>query len=233
MKRLYSYTDIQKRLFQLGLFPYKITGVLDSGTKDAVIKFQRMHADLKADGLPGNLTLAELFPEQHKGRAVFENSTFPEGKYPHEKDVKNFFGAPATSQKLIQLPYAMQIAWEPDRTINRFYCHEKVANDLKEIFSQTLNFYGLDDLKKLRLNYFGGCLNNRLMRGGTRKSMHAYGIAVDLDPAFNQWKWGADKAHFARPEYKPFWDIVYKNHAFSMGMEKGFDWMHFQFARVK
>jgi hypothetical protein len=70
------------------------------------------------------------------------------------------------------------------------------------------------------------------MRGGTALSMHAWGIAVDLDPINNQLRWGKDRASFARPEYLPFWKIVEAHGATSLGRAKNYDWMHFQFATI-
>ena len=70
------------------------------------------------------------------------------------------------------------------------------------------------------------------MRGAKTWSMHAYGIAVDLDPERNQLKWGRDKAVFARPEYVPFWNIVESEGATSLGRARNYDWMHFQFANL-
>ena len=68
------------------------------------------------------------------------------------------------------------------------------------------------------------------MRGGSRKSTHAWGIAVDLDPENNRLRWGCDRALFARNEYKAFWEIVEDHGATSLGRSANYDWMHFQFA---
>ena len=62
------------------------------------------------------------------------------------------------------------------------------------------------------------------------QSMHAWGIAVDLDPINNQLRWGKDRASFARPEFEPFWKIVEANGATSLGRAQNRDWMHYQFA---
>ena len=47
------------------------------------------------------------------------------------------------------------------------------------------------EIHRLRLDVWGGCLNVRKMRGGTRNSMHSWGIALDYDPQNNQLKWVA------------------------------------------
>ncbi len=62
--------------------------------------------------------------------------------------------------------------------------------------------------------------------------MHAWGIAVDLDPERNPLRWGRDRASFAASAYEPFWTIVEAAGAPSLGRACNRDWMHFQFGRL-
>ena len=73
--------------------------------------------------------------------------------------------------------------------------------------------------------------NNRPVRGAGRPSLHAWGIAVDLDPLRNAMYMRAPEAAFSGPEYDAFWSIVEGEGAFSLGRELGYDWMHIQFVR--
>ncbi|MFA1625236.1 M15 family metallopeptidase [Rhizobium mongolense] len=133
---------------------------------------------------------------------------------------------------MVDLAYPMKIAWDKSQVIRRFRCHAKVEAPLKRIFQKTLAHYGAADVSRLALDIFGGCYNYRPMRGGKSWSMHAFGIAVDLDPENNQLKWGRDRAKFAKPEYVPFWNIVESEGAVSLGRVANRDFMHFQFARL-
>ena len=70
------------------------------------------------------------------------------------------------------------------------------------------------------------------MRGGTRLSTHAWGIAIDWDPERNQLKWGRDRAAFADAAYEPWWQAWESEGWVSLGRERNFDWMHVQAARL-
>jgi hypothetical protein len=108
----------------------------------------------------------------------------------------------------------------------------KVHDHLKRIWTRTLEHYGLEEIQRLRLNLFGGCLEVRKKRGGSGWSMHAYGIAWDVDPDRNALRMTRDDATLDGPEYDAFWQFVYDEGAISLGKERNFDWMHFQFARL-
>jgi len=128
----------------------------------------------------------------------------------------------------IQLPYPMRLAWDLDVSVTRMSCHKDVANDFKNVFDDLLYYYGLEQLKSLEIDLFGGCFNYRKKRNGTSWSTHAWAIAIDLNPAKNglRTKW-AD-AQFSQPEYQPMIDIFYANNFISYGVEYDFDAMHFE-----
>jgi len=128
----------------------------------------------------------------------------------------------------IQLPYPMRLSWDKTHTVSSMMCHHLVAENFKKVFSDLLAHYGIDKIKELGIDLFGGCFCFRKMRGGSEMSIHSWGIAIALDPERNQLKETSATARFARPEYKPMIDIFYKNGFQSLGVEKNYDWMHFQ-----
>jgi predicted chitinase len=152
--------------------------------------------------------------------------------WPRQSEVQSFFGAPGANQTMLILPFKMRLAWDLSKTVSKTSCNVKVHDHLQRIWKRTLDHYGPADIQRLRLDLFGGCLNVRKKRGGSTWSMHAYGIAWDVDPEHNALKMGRDDATLDGPEYDPFWGFVYDEGAISLGKERNFDWMHFQFARL-
>ena len=128
----------------------------------------------------------------------------------------------------INLPYPMRIAWDTKTKVSKMRCHKLVADAFLAVFNDLLAHYGYEKIVELGIDLYGGCFNFRKMRGGDSWSTHSWGIAIVLDPARNTLKETKRTARFARPEYKPMIDIFYKHGFESLGVERDFDWMHFQ-----
>jgi hypothetical protein len=128
----------------------------------------------------------------------------------------------------ILLPYPMKLAWDLDTKVSKMRCHKLAVEPFENVFNDLLAEYGLNEIERLGIDLFGGCFNYRKMRGGTSWSTHAWGIAIDLDPARNKLKETSKTARFARPEYKEMIQIFYKHGFISLGIEKNYDWQHFQ-----
>lgn len=143
------------------------------------------------------------------------------------------YGQPGDPDNLtiINLPYPMRIAWDTSKTVTRIQCHKLIADKLVSVFTDILDHYGLEEIQRLGIDLFGGCVNVRLMRGSkTKMSRHAWGIPIDLDPARNGLRVTWAKAQFSKPDYKPMVDIFYKHGFFNLGKEKNYDAMHFEIA---
>lgn len=142
-------------------------------------------------------------------------------KYGEPGDLDNF--------TIINLPYPMRIAWDLSKKITRMQCHRLAAQDFTNVFNQLLQTYGFNEINRLGIDLFGGCVNVRKMRGSTSKwSRHSWGIAIDLDPARNGLKTNWANSQFSKPEYKPMIDIFYANGFMSYGKERNYDSMHFE-----
>lgn len=105
----------------------------------------------------------------------------------------------------VPLPYPMRLAWDPETTVTRVAFHRAAAPRLtaaltalwhaarlrvkeRHGYDRDTAFYDAETkayLASLGLDLLGGTFNFRVMRGGASLSMHAYGIAIDLNPAPN------------------------------------------------
>jgi len=120
---------------------------------------------------------------------------------------------------LWDIPTELEIGVIP----KRIYCNKDLVEPLKKAFQSLIATGCVNELKT-----WDGCFNIRKKRGLSSMSLHSWGLAIDLDPDRNKLKETAKTARFARPEYKPMIDIFYKHNFKSLGVEKNYDWMHFE-----
>ena len=147
------------------------------------------------------------------------------------EDIIKKYGKPNQSGTYlvnIKLPYPMRLAWAKDTKVTTMRCHKLVADKFIAVFNELLSTYGLKRIQELGIDLFGGCFNFRAMRGGSDYSRHSWGIAIDLDPERNQLKETSKTARFARPEYDKLHEIFEKHGFVNLGVEKNYDWMHFE-----
>jgi hypothetical protein len=149
-----------------------------------------------------------------------------------EEALIDFYGAPGEHQTMIALPYPHRLAWDKRQVVSRTQCHERVADSVVRVLENVHDHYGMDRIRDLRLDLYGGCFNKRRKRGGSEWSTHAWGIALDYDPEHNRLQWGRDRASFAKPDYDAWWSFWEDEGWISLGRAKNFDWMHVQAARV-
>jgi hypothetical protein len=163
--------------------------------------------------------------------------------WPKQSDVRAFYGDPdqdhdgiasrmweVENLERIAPPYGMVLAWDKTRKLNSITIHKKCASSLFRILTKIADHYGSQEkLEAARMHLYGGAYNFRMMRGSTKLSMHAYGCAIDLDPASNGlgikyreangmmpmavvnifraegWRWGGD---FKRPDCMHFEAVI-------------------------
>jgi hypothetical protein len=136
------------------------------------------------------------------------------------------YGEPGTQLTQMIFPYQM---YYDGKVVRSTQVHKVNAGTLKLALEKILTVYGPDRIKSLGLDQYGGCFNNRTMRGSEDKlSLHAFGAAIDLYPSKNTLKMKSDVALFVKPEYKEFIDIMEDHGWYSLGRAKNYDWMHFQ-----
>ncbi len=138
-----------------------------------------------------------------------------------------FYGNVGENQTKLALPYPMRLAWDTTKTVRRITCHSNVHDSLGNILSAILAHYGnLEEVRKARMDLFGGCLNVRKVRGGNSWSIHSWGTAIDLDPEHNTMSMHREQASMPGEVIS----IFEKEGWVSMGSSRDFDYMHFQAA---
>lgn len=200
----------------------------------------------KIDGFLGPQTqyAFECYARTRAGFAAYDERTEAEEpkhddmvldaarRWPRQRDIESFFGAPGAHLGKLTPPYPLRLSWNLDHVVKTVAIHEKCLDSASRVLTRVLEAYGQTQISELRLDRFGGCYAPRNKRGGKTLSTHAYGIALDFDPERNQWKWGRDKAVFARPEYEVWWRLWEEEGWLSLGRARDFDWMHVQAARL-
>lgn len=143
-------------------------------------------------------------------RPTTPSSTLGPPPYGRE-GIERMFGPPGQNQVTVTMP-----AGPGGRDIP-VTCHRLIADKLRAVFEE-IKAKGLSR----EIHTFDGCYNNRNKRGGTTKSTHAWGIAVDLNASENPMG-----QRWQTPGQKKLAEIFLK-HGFTQ-VEN--DYMHFQYCR--
>ncbi len=190
-------------------------------------QLQRIQQKLgvEADGILGPRTLSAL----SKALGVAEPPVWP-----RQADVRkgtSLFGRPGNEASLVNVlpPYSLLYGGSPVRSIR---VHEAIARHVQEALQEVLAHYGQEEIHRLGLDLYGGSYAYRNTRAGSSLSMHAWGIALDFAPQSNACATRAPRATLSHPDCDAWWNIWEKHGAISLGRERGYDWMHLQFARL-
>jgi hypothetical protein len=149
-----------------------------------------------------------------------------------QKEKFQFLGAPGDTDNLVRIkvPFQLHLSWKLGYTIRSFQCHKLIAPNLTKVY-QEISKLDPELLADSDFDIWGGCYEFRPVRGTEKKasppfSDHAWGAAVDHDPARNGLRTRTERANWAKPEYKPIHDIFEKYGFINIGKFIGRDWMH-------
>lgn len=128
------------------------------------------------------------------------------------------YGAPEKEKNMVlwDVPSELEIGVIP----KKLYCNKDIVGPLSKAFAALIKSGKVAELKT-----FDGCFNIRKQRGASSTSLHSWGIAIDVNAAWN----GLNKTPLLSPAFvKCFTD-------------NGFDWggtwqrkdgMHFQISKI-
>lgn len=88
------------------------------------------------------------------------------------------YGDPTKEKNMIlwDVPAELEIGVIP----KRLYCNKDIVGPLRVAFSNLITRKLVGELKT-----FDGCFNIRKQRGATSQSLHSWGIAIDVNAAWN------------------------------------------------
>lgn len=156
--------------------------------------------------------------------------------FPLESDVTAFFGphgVPGGREpplERIPSPWPMKISFNLSLRRTSFRVHQKAAPSLKRVLDKIHAAYSDAQKSEIGIDIFGGDYVPRRIRNGTRWSMHSWGIAFDFDPDRNGMEMGHSNSRLAQRDAVPFWDAWESEGWYSLGRQRGFDYMHIQAA---
>lgn len=86
----------------------------------------------------------------------------------------------------LSAPWKLVTAWD-FRPVSSIRIHKKCAGSLDKVLQSIWTSSSKNDQKIMEwgMHLYAGAFNFRLMRGGTKLSMHSWGCAVDFDSARN------------------------------------------------
>ena len=145
-------------------------------------------------------------------------------QWPHDDTASKikFFGKPGANLVSLTPPFQMYYDHHPIKSIT---VNKMVATSLLKVFTEILDKCGHDQKKidAIGVSNFGGCYNQRPIRGSSNISNHSFAAAIDLDPEHNQL--GAKSGKMS-----PIVITAFKNEGWLWGGDyKGRkDFMHFE-----
>jgi hypothetical protein len=180
---------------------------------------------IRADGLAGPVTWGAIYRHVHNGPQIAAE-TLERFDIPNDtqEDIERVYGAAGDESKLVRFyfPYPMKLYGE--KPIKYSSCHKLVKKDLELALKEIHFKFGMDYIKRHHLDHYYGCFNDRNTRGGSSKSHHAWGIAIDLAADIN-----GNKTR--KPEADMPWEVVevFESYGWkSGGRAWDRDFMHFQ-----
>ena len=136
----------------------------------------------------------------------------------YPKDCLAKYGNPVKESNMIlwDVPTELEIGVIP----KRLYCNKDIVGPLSAAFRNLIDRGLVSELKT-----FDGCFNIRKQRGAKSQSLHSWGVAIDVNAAWN----GLGKV----PVLTPAFVACFTDAGFDWGGTwKRMDGMHFQLSSI-
>lgn len=198
--------------------------------KNGEIKNMQRRIGVAADGVWGPVSMAAC--RAHLRKLMPRDPPWPKAR---QAELESFYGRPGDESQLVTFTFPYPMFYMGKRVLTS-RCHHKVKDSLLRILTAIGERWGTLPGVMEEAQDYGGLYNFRNSRSGTSLSMHAWGIAIDLDADDNglhtPWPTRADMPleimeEFAKEGWLPagaFWTHRTVRH-------NGYDAMHFQATR--
>jgi hypothetical protein len=125
-------------------------------------------------------------------------------------DIIKVFGQPGEQRDFVKrvFPFPLRLSYDKTAVAYNFYGHKYIADAVIEAFEDIRDYYGLSFIKGYNLDLYGGCFADRMTVSGKRKSVHAWGLAIDYLP---------DMGAYNKPSTIPY-------HIVKAFTDRGFVW---------
>ena len=152
--------------------------------------------------------------------------------WPVQAAMRAFYGPVGANLVPLVPPFVMTYDGKPIHSfVVNARCKDSLARVLIAIWEAAGKSQAVVD--EWGASIFGGCFNNRSMIGGTTPSCHAYGAAIDLDPARNPYTHNMNvKGHFT-PDHPVTLAFAREGWIWGGNWTGVKDYMHWQASRVR
>jgi len=134
------------------------------------------------------------------------------------KDCLNKYGNPELEKYMVlwDIPPALEVGAIP----KRLYCNKDLVGPLSKALQSLIDRGLVDQLKT-----WDGCFNIRKKRGQSTSSLHSWGIAIDVNAAWNRFG--------SKPTLSPEFVKCFTDNGFDWGgVWSKPDGMHFQLSKI-
>lgn len=146
------------------------------------IKNLQKRVGANPDGFWGPVSIAAC--RMHLRKLMPHISPWPKPDY---DSLRKFYGEPGDESNLVTIEFPYRMLYE-GKAVSRGRVHRKCADSLRRVLEDIGGqFNDAPDIVDEASDY-GGCFNNRNKRGGSSKSLHAWGAAIDLDADDNSFR---------------------------------------------
>ena len=152
--------------------------------------------------------------------------------WPVQAAMRAFYGPVGANLVPLVPPFAMTYGGHP---VRQFVVNARCKDSLQRVLTAIWEAAGHSQavVDEWGASIFGGCFNNRSMLNSNTPSCHAYGAAIDLDPARNPYTRDTNvKGHFT-PDHPVTLAFAREGWIWGGNWTSVKDFMHWQASRVR